>query len=132
MLGVLKIRKSKKILAGHQTFLWKTPQPGHQTLLETLLTLTMPTWRKKSTAASSDMWTVAPAIRVFELSPAMPLGCFARGTAAPTLLMGIDVVKNGRPSAKNLHSQPFPRFRSVVRAGYGINPPYTSCPENLD
>lgn len=39
-LGSLKIRKSKKILARHQTFLWKTPQPGHQTLLETLLTLT--------------------------------------------------------------------------------------------
>lgn len=39
ILGSLKIGKSKKNSPDLKTFLWKTPQPRPQTLLETLLTL---------------------------------------------------------------------------------------------
>ena len=74
ILGGLKIRKSKKIHAGHQAFLWKTPQP---------LLLTCGQSHHPFGCLSC----------LFELSPVMPLGCFARGIAAPTSLMGIDVIK---------------------------------------
>lgn len=40
ILGASKSEKDGKFSPDIKLLLWKTPQPGHQTLLETLLTLT--------------------------------------------------------------------------------------------
>lgn len=94
ILVSLKIEKSKKNLPYLKTLLWKTPQPRHQTLLETLLTLT-----NAHVAEEIDrrfLLTCGQSHHLFGcLSCPLrcPWGVLPGAWPQPTSLMGIDVVK---------------------------------------